>query len=310
MLKDERVLVTGAGGLIGSYLLERLNERYENLFVVVHETLPKFGKRIYLDLANLPNVRKELNSLKPTTIINLAAVTDVEYCEKNPIQADIINHRLPKELAQYCNENNMNGSGGIFIIHISTDFVFDGKLGNYSEDSNPNPVNVYGKTKFLGDNAIRSIVQEQNWCIARFGSVFGLHPRKKTFPIFAIEYLLSGQRIDAAIDQINSPSYVVNVCDMLDELVRDKHFGTFHVGGASRLSRYEQAKKIAEVLRADASLIDGKTSVGMNWVAKRPPDSSLCVNKARRFLSSKPMEFDAAIRAFIKEIEMKGYFSS
>jgi dTDP-4-dehydrorhamnose reductase len=303
---NERVLVTGATGLLGTYFLDRLNDMYKDLFVIEHISQPRFGKKISIDLANLRSVRDELNRLRPTIIINLAALTNVDECETNPALADTINHKLPKEIAEYCHRNKVNGSSETFMLHISTDFVFDGILGNYTEDSIGNPVNVYGSTKLLGECAIHSIVPEQNWCLARFCSAFGLHPKKKTFPYFAIENLLRGQGINAAIDQFNSPSYVVNVSDMLGELLENKRFGTFHIGGSSKLSRYEQAKKIADVLGVDRSLINGMTSSEMNWVAKRPPDSSLCVNKAQRILVNKPLEYDVAIRTFIKEIEVKG----
>ena len=305
----ERVLVTGATGMLGTHLVARLNETYEELLVVEHNTKSKYGKGICLDLIDIDEVRVQLDHLKPTIIINLAALTDVDDCEKNTFQADVINHKLPKELAEYWRRSKLNGPRDIFVVHISTDYVFDGVVGNYDEESVCNPVNEYGRTKLLGELAIRSIVPEQNRCLARMCSIFGLHPKKKTFPVYAIENLLRGQNVTAAVDQYNSPSYVVNVSDMLEELIKNKRFGTFHISGSSRLSRYEQAIKIAEQLRVDTSLIIGKNSADMNWAATRPPDSSLSVNKAQTILSNKPLDFDTALRTFIKEIKKEGYFS-
>jgi dTDP-4-dehydrorhamnose reductase len=294
--------------MLGTYLLERLDERYEELFVVAHSTRAKYGKSIYLDLVNIEHVRKELDRLKPTIIINLAALTDVDECEKKQFEADMLNHKLPKELAEYwlrAKSNNIE----VFIVHISTDYIFDGTVGNYTEESIGNPVNEYGRTKLLGECAISSIVPEQNWCLARTCSIFGLHPKKKTFPVFAIENLLRGETVTAVVDQYNSPSYVVNVRDMLAELIDNKRFGTFHISGSSRLSRYEQAIKIGEELGADSKLIMSKSSAEMNWLAIRPPDSSLSVNKAQIMLENKPMDFDTAIRTFIKEMREDGHFS-
>ena len=305
---NERVLVTGATGMLGTYLVEYLDERYGELFVVEHSSRAKYGKSVYLDLLDIAKVRMELDRLKPTIIINLAAVTDVDECEKNPIEADIVNHRLPKELAEYWLRANSNGVG-VFIVHISTDYVFDGIVGNYTEESIGNPVNEYGRTKLLGEQAISSIVPEQNWCLGRMCSIFGVHPKKKTFPVFAIENMLRGQTVTAVVDQYNSPSYVVNVRDMLVELIVNKTFGTFHISGSSRLSRYEQAIKIAEQLGADPKLIIGKSSAEMNWLGKRPPDSSLSVSKAQTILTNKPMDFDTALRTFIKEMRNDGNFS-
>jgi dTDP-4-dehydrorhamnose reductase len=306
---NERVLVTGASGMLGTYLVEHLNETYEELLVVEHNTKSKYGKSVYLDLVNINEVRRQLDHIKPTIIINLAALTDVDDCEKNWFQADVINHKLPKELAEYWHRSKLNGLHEVFVVHISTDYVFDGVLGNYNEESVCNPVNEYGRTKLLGELAIRSTVPEQNWCIARMCSIFGIHTKKKTFPVYAIENLLRGQNVTAVVDQYNSPSYVVNVSDMLYELIKNKAFGTFHISGSSRLSRYEQAIKIAEELGVDTSLIIGKNSAEMNWAATRPPDSSLDVNKAQTTMSNKPLDFDTALRTFILEIKKGGYFS-
>lgn len=305
----ERVLVTGATGMIGTYLVECLNETYDELLVVENNTKSKYGKGVHLDLVNIDELRMQLDHLKPTIIINLAALTDVDDCEKNPFQADIINHKLPKELAEYWHRSKLNDPHEVFVVHISTDYVFDGVVGNYNEESVCNPVNEYGRTKLLGELAIRSIVSEQNWCIARTCSIFGLHPKKKTFPVYAIENLLRGQNVTAAVDQYNSPSYVVNVSEMLEELIKNKRFGTFHISGSSRLSRYEQAIKISEELGVDTSLIVSKNSADMNWVATRPPDSSLDVSKAQTILSNKPLDFDTALRTFIQEIKKEGHFS-
>jgi dTDP-4-dehydrorhamnose reductase len=287
--------------MLGTYLLERLDKRYEELFVVEHSTRAKHGKSVYMDLVNIDHVRTELDRLKPTIIINLAALTDVDECEKKPFEADVVNHKLPKELAEYWFRAKSNDLG-VFIVHVSTDYIFDGTVGNYTEESIGNPVNEYGRTKLLGELAISSVVPEQNWCLGRMCSIFGLHPKKKTFPVFAIENLLSGKTVTAVMDQYNTPSYVVNVCDMLAELIENKRFGTFHISGSSRLSRYEQGIKIAEELGVDSKLIISKSSAEMNWLAKRPPDSSLSVEKAQTMLDNKPMDFSTALRTFIREM--------
>jgi dTDP-4-dehydrorhamnose reductase len=96
---NERVLVTGATGLLGTYFLERLNDMYQDLIVIEHISQPRFGKKISIDLTNLRSVRDELNRLRPTIIINLAALTNIDECETNPALADTINHKLPKEIA-------------------------------------------------------------------------------------------------------------------------------------------------------------------------------------------------------------------
>ena len=300
--------MTGASGLIGSYLLRLINKiDFDYLYLVEHISnfIQEFGENVNLDLANPTEVRRGLDQLRPTTIVNLAALTDVDLCEANPVLAGLLNYRLPLELAEYSRRTN----NGVYILHVSTDYVFDGNSGNYTEDSVRNPTNEYGKTKLLGEEAIQSISREQHWCVARISTPFGLHPKKLTFPIFVINKLLNRERFGALEDQFTSPSYAGNICDMLIELISNRAYGNYHIAGTSRLSRYEQALHIANMLGLDPSYIERSSSEQMNWIAKRPPDSSLCVNKARANLENKPLSFNAAMQKFIEEIKTDRYYS-
>lgn len=302
-MRKEKVLVTGGGGLVGNYLLPLLVNSYQEVYATEHQTRVNFGIRIPLDLKDLIEVKKILCELRPNVIVNLAAFTDVDGCEENPVYADIMNHRLPTVLIDYVADMHRNKVNNTHLVHVSTDYIFDGIDGDYKEESLPNPVNQYGKSKLLGEQSIMAFKRySDSWCIARTSTPFGIHRTKKTFPLFILEKLVKGEKVCAVVDQITSPTYAANLSDMLLELILRRLCGIYHVAGASRLSRYDQALKIARMLNVDNSQVCGVTSENMNWVARRPRDSSLSVAKSAGELHSEPAEFDSSLKEFIANL--------
>ena len=302
-MAKNKVLVTGVSGLVGSYLIPKLMEEFEELYFVEHETMVGFGKKITIDLTDMRAVLGMLEEVQPNIIINLAAFTDVEGCETKTNYAELINYRLVEALAYHIQRIQGRVNNKSYILHISTDYIFDGDDGNYREGDKPNPINQYGRTKLLGEHAITSLVSHNDWCIARLSTPFGFHPKKKTFPLFIIEKLRNGEKINAIVDQYTSPTYTDNLAEMLIEIIKKRATGIFHVSGASRLSRYEQALRIAKILNLDSDLIKGIQSSCMKWIAKRPKDSSLCVNRAQRELSHGPEQFDVSLARFASELQ-------
>jgi dTDP-4-dehydrorhamnose reductase len=299
MRRKKKILVTGASGLIGSYLLTQIQEDHTNdIYVTVHESTPKFGKNIQGDLSETKNLHKKLMEIGPDIIVNLAALTNVDICEIQPDLATRLNRDLVTAISKYINDNNNN----VYFLHVSTDYVFDGAEGNYKEDSQTNPVNLYGLTKLQGENEIISRLIEGNWCIARISSPFGLHPKKETFPVFLLEKLRKGQNVKVVIDQYTSPTYAMDLAKTFEEIIDRRIKGLIHTSGTSRLSRYEQALKITREFGLNEQLILKVRSEDMNWKAQRPNDSSLDVNKACKLLiQNKPKSFDDALSEFAKE---------
>jgi dTDP-4-dehydrorhamnose reductase len=309
MAKD-KVLVTGSTGLVGSSLLPRLLEEYQEVYSVEHESPANFGQKVRIDLADMKSVRKMLEKLQPNIFINLAAFTDVDGCETNPHYAGIINHQLVEVLAHHIRRSQIDNNNNSYLLHISTDYVFDGNSGNYSETDKPNPINQYGRTKLLGEKAITSSLFENDWCIARISTPFGIHARKKTFPLYVTERLRNQQKVNAIVDQYTTPTYTNNLSEMLIDIIKKRATGIFHVSGASRLSRFEQALRIAKVLNLDASLISGIYSGSMKWSAKRPKDSSLNVNRANKALEHKPEDFNISLIKFARDLHSHIYQST
>lgn len=286
-----KVLVTGASGLVGSHVVPVMASRYNNLYVTTHQNSSNWGERIPIDLSKPDRVTIMLRDLKPDIIVNLAAMTDVDKCESEKQKADTLNRELSSILASHIAQAEET-----YLLHVSTDYVFDGYKGNYSEESKTNPINWYGKTKLAGEEEISTNVDAAQWCIARISTPFGLHQKKLSFPLFILNKLQKEERVKALDDQYTSPTYGPNLGIMLTEIVDHRIKGIIHIAGKDKLSRYQQAKIIADVFRLDNGLILKARIEDMGWRARRPRDSSLNVEKAEKTLDNKPQGFHEAIK--------------
>ena len=156
------------------------------------------------------------------------------------------------------------------------------------------------QTKLAGEMALNNLAS--NWAIIRTSTPFGIHPKKKSFPIWVKENLESKVKIKVLTDQYTSPTYVPNLSKMIIEVATKQINGTIHLAGASRISRYEFAFMIAEKLGLDTDLLLKANTGEMNWKAKRPKDSSLDVSKANEILNEKPLTIEQSLSLFLDEI--------
>jgi dTDP-4-dehydrorhamnose reductase len=302
MSVNRRLLVTGGSGLVGRYFLAMLANKFQmEVYATSHNNRPSFRTNfVNIDLAQSHCVPILLERLAPSVIVNLAAYTDVDGCETNVSLARSLNSELVKLIASYIENNDQT-----YLLHISTDYVFDGIEGNYYEDSNPNPINVYGRTKLDGETEITRGLGDSRWCIARISTPFGFHHKKQSFPLYIINTLKNGGIAKVVSDQYTSPTYAMSLATMLIEIIAKKITGLIHISGSSRVSRYEQALMIAEVFGLHLDNIVKAHVSDMSWKAKRPKDSSLNVDKASQILDNKPERFDTAIRKLKNELNSK-----
>ncbi len=298
--EDETVLVLGGSGLVGSYLLPQLVDRYTSVYVSSHTAKPRLGKEIKLDLSSPELTTRTLESVSPSIIVNLAAFTEVDGCEKNQDYAVRLNSQLPEVICDFIALNRRRGNH-IYLLHISTDYVFDGEEGNYVEESQPNPLNWYGKTKFFGEQSITTRLDCSQWGIARTSTPFGIHSVKQTFPIFIINETRKGKPVKLVTDQYTSPTYSLDLARMLSEIIERRINGIIHTAGISGLSRYEQGMRVAELFNLNTRLILKSSSTAMNWLAPRPRKSTLNVEKATKLLKYKPRSYDESIKDFYCE---------
>ena len=268
-MQRKKIFLTGASGLVGSYLVTQIKANcIKDIYVTIHnESFSTYGKSIQLDLSQTENVSQKLKEIKPDIIVNLAVFTNVDLCEIELDLATRLNRDLVAAISKYVYDNDKS-----YFLHVSTDYVFDGNEGNYTEDCQTNPINWYGITKLQGEDEIVHRLKEKNWCIARTSTPFGVHPKKKSFPIFLLTKLYKSENVKVMVDQYTSPTYAMNLAKMLKEIIDRGLKGIIHTSGASRLSRYEQALKIAQKFGLNEELILKVRSDEMGWKAKRPKD--------------------------------------
>ena len=277
-----KLLITGAGGLLGSAVAKIASERHI-VYSGFRRRVPKFGKPVAIDLLNLDRIRRVVRTLKPDAILHAAALTDVDRCEAEKRVATRVNYEATKAISVAA------AQAGAYLLYVSTDAVFDGERGMYRETDRPNPINHYGMTKLMGEEAAGAAGGRS--CVARSSVIYGSRPAalKDNFAIWLFEKLTAGRSVNIVTDQFVSPSLNSNVAEMVLELTERGLTGTYHASGASRVSRYDFAEDLAATFGLDASLIRAVRMKDMKWTARRPKDSSLDVRKATSTLDHPPM---------------------
>ena len=290
-----KILVTGSTGLVGRQVVNDLEELGDTVYAAYHNSKPEGGIPTQMDLSNSEKISESVSKLNPDAIIHLAAITDVDVCEKEKEMAMKINAQATKILAKQAAKQKS------FFVYISTDYVFDGMQGMRKESDKTNPLSFYGKSKLEGELAVMNLAS--SWCIVRTSTPFGLHPTKKSFPVWITENLLAHKQINVLVDQFTSPTYVPNLSKMLIEITKRQISDLIHLAGATKISRYEMAEMLSDKLNLEKKLLKPVSIDEMNWIAKRPKDSSLDVTKAVSILNEKPFIIEQAIDYFVKEIK-------
>ncbi len=291
-----RLFITGGSGLLGSRLAEVALERGYEVYSGYRTHRPEFGKPVKFDLTDSNSIVKAVDRVKPDVIVHSAALTDVDKCEVEKKLAHRINAEGTVIVASAARKT------GSFFVYVSTDYVFDGSKGMYREEDETNPVNHYGYTKLLGERYTQKYCVD--FCIARTCVIYGAKPAsgKVNFALWIIDRLERGENVKIVTDQYITPTLNTNLAEMLLEVAERKITGIFHLAGATRVSRFEFAEKVAEVFGLDDSLITPSRMNEINWIAKRPRDSSLNTSKAAKYLNKKPRDLKEALKVLKKEM--------
>ena len=299
-----KILVTGASGLLGSKIVELAAKAGYDVFSGYFANPPKSGHPLRIDVGSEASISKAIAETKPNAIIHCAALTDVDRCEVEKDLAKKINVEGTELVAKAAMREDA------YLVFISTDYVFDGSKGMYREDDETGPINFYGKSKLLGEKALEKI--NGNLLIARTSALYGDRPAsgKPNFALWIMESLKNGKAVKILTDQFVSPALNTNLAEMILEACEKRLNGVYHMSGASRVSRYEFAVRIAEVFKLKKTLIKKAEMSDLGWVAKRPKDSSLDVSKAQKALRTKPMSLNESLNILKGEIEFASRNSS
>lgn len=269
-----KTLVLGGSGFVGYYLAKHFNA----ISASAHQ---KEGY-VKLDITNKEEVSEVLNKIKPELIINSAAIADVDLCEKEKEMAMLVNGYAVEWLSSLSKEI------GAEFVQISTDYVFDGLTGNYKEEDTLNPINEYGKSKLIGEeNALKN-----DAIVLRIEMPYGLNLAKNKNVFFesVITNLKAGNPVNAALDQIISPTFVEEIPKAVEVLVGKGANGIFHMASKEHFSRFEFVNIIADVFNFDKTIIKPVKLDDFKMLAKRPKNTFLNIDKISKFYKIKPLK--------------------
>lgn len=290
-----RILILGANGFVGRRILQQLAQ-CDNHSLTASSLRPDLCpgpgyEFIEADMCQAEALASLFERCRPEVVINAAALSVVDYCEQHPDEALRANTTAVEWLAQRCAES------GCRLLHLSTDFVFDGHKGApYTEDDLPCPVNHYGKTKWLAEQAI--VRHTANHAILRVEVVYGrpLAGQHGNIALLVKQRLEQGQSMRVASDQWRTPTFVGDICQAVEALLSPTHCGTFHIAGGEQMSIAELALRTARHFGLDTSLLEPMATATMQEATPRPQATPLSIEKARQAFGYAPHTLEEGLR--------------
>jgi dTDP-4-dehydrorhamnose reductase len=295
-----RILVTGANGLLGQKLSQLLDGKNEiDLIATARSPLSiqlERGKFQLLDITNQASVEAVISETKPDCIINTAAMTQVDDCETERDKCWLANVKAVEYLVKACKKNKTK------LIHVSTDFIFDGKFGPLKENATPAPVNYYGECKLAGEQVIKE--SDIDWAIARTVLVFGITSdlSRSNIVLWVKQSLENGKTINVVNDQWRTPTLAEDLAMGCYLLATKNAKGIFHISGDEMMTPFDIAIKTAEFFKLDKSLINPTDSNTFKQTAARPLKTGFDISKAKETLDYQPHTFSEGLAILASQI--------
>jgi dTDP-4-dehydrorhamnose reductase len=228
-----------------------------------------------VDITQKERILESITNAAPNVVVHTAAETNVDRCETERDLAHKINVDGTANVAGACSKIRAK------LILVSTDYVFDGNKGNYAETDEPNPISFYGLTKL---EAERIASTSPKSLTIRTSVLYGWHPTKLNFATWVLKGLREGKVLKVVNDHINSPTFADNLADAIRKAIEHDSQDILHIAGDERISRFDFARNVAKQFGLDGSLLCPVEMKDLNWIARRPRDSSLNVGKAEKEL--------------------------
>ena len=298
------ILITGSNGLLGQKLIDLYLENNDvNLIATARGDNRYPIKEGYeyaaLDITLSDQVQHVIKKYKPDCIINTAAMTNVDQCEGNKSDAENLNINAVSYLVKAANNE------GAHFIQLSTDFIFDGKDGPYTEDAQPNPLSFYGETKLKAENIVKN--QAKKWSIIRTVLVYGIvHDMSRSnIVLWAKNALEKGQPLKIVDDQFRSPTLAEDLaigCQLVEQKEAE---GIYNISGKDQMSIVSLVERVADYFQLDKSTIERVSSTTLNQPAKRPPITGFNLDKSIKELGYNPHSFEEGIGILMKQLTAK-----
>jgi dTDP-4-dehydrorhamnose reductase len=294
----KKILITGSNGLLGQKLVYALRTR-NDIQVIATSVGPNrlTQKEGYtyesLDITNKTEVFSILKKHQPDVIINTAAMTNVDACETKREECWALNVTAVQHLVDAITEA---GRKDVQLIHLSTDFIFDGDKGSeYVETDKPNPQSYYALSKWESEK----ILQQSNikWAIARTIIVYGIvdNMSRSNIVLWAKDALSKGQKINVVDDQFRSPTLAEDLAAGCILIADKGATGIYHLSGPETMSILALVYRVADFWKLDRSVVTPSKSTTLNQAARRPPYTGFVIDKAKKELGYKPHSFEEGL---------------
>lgn len=286
-----KILITGASGGLGTELYQYFGQHHELQGWSYSQEKPEL---LSIDIRNREAVIQAVATFKPEIIIHTVAITHVDSCDRD-IEAAVAVNTLGTLNIRLAAENV-----SAKLVHISTNDIFSGKDGLYTEEQQPDPVNMYGKTKYMAEEMLYGY---ENSLILRFNIISWYASGKTSFAKWLVNSLKEGKAITLITDQFTSPIYTPTIAAYLETLIQQNATGIYHLG-SERASRYESAFQLAQKMELNTSLISKGTMKDIDFFAPRPTDVSLNCDKLKQefgLSTTLEQELGKMVSDFIKD---------
>jgi dTDP-4-dehydrorhamnose reductase len=289
-----KLLITGSNGLLGQKIVKQcLKNGIAFLATSKGENRnPECPLKNYhsMDICNSGEINETINMYLPTHVIHTAALTNVDYCELNPDECQSVNVGSVEKLLLACKTNQ------IHFQFLSTDFVFDGLKGNYSEEDAVGPLSVYAKSKVDGENLLKDS-DFLNWSIVRTIIVYGNahNLSRSNIVLWAKSALAKGDELSIVDDQFRAPTWADDLAWACIEICKRNKIGTFHISGPETMSIYQLVERIAKHFGFSAESLKRSSSLDLSQPAKRPPHTGFNLSKAKSELGYSPHTFEQTL---------------
>lgn len=305
-MTKKRILLTGSNGLLGQKLVELLIQKPGVQLIATargDNRLPFVQGYEYhpLDITDPAQVHEVLELTKPDVVIHTAAMTNVDQCESEKEACWAQNVKAVEYLVEACRKQDS------FLLHLSTDFIFDGATGPYDEEAEANPLSFYGWSKYAAEKAIinsGAFADPIRWAIARTVLVYGIaHDMSRSNIILWVKKSLEeGKNIKVVTDQWRSPTLAEDLAIGCYLIAEKEAEGTFNISGKDLLTPYEMAMMTADYFELDKSLITEANSTTFTQPAKRPARTGFILDKPRERLGYEPRSFREGIEILADQV--------
>jgi dTDP-4-dehydrorhamnose reductase len=323
----KKILITGANGLLGQKLVYALAGRNDVELVATSRGENRIVKKdgyTYepLDITDRNDIEKVFRKHMPHAVINTAAMTNVDACESQKEECWLLNvtavkymvealeslqnnSELPTPNSEHSTPNSQLKYEPHFI-HLSTDFIFDGEDGPYTEDAKPNPLSYYGLSKYEAEKIVQAA--KLRWAIVRTIIVYGIvdNMSRSNIVLWAKEALKKGQTINVVDDQFRSPTLAEDLAEGCILVAMKGAEGIYNISGKDTMSILELVHRVADHYGLDKSLVNPIKSNTLNQAAKRPPRTGFILDKARKVLGYDPHSFEEGIKILEEQLEKAG----